>query len=116
MDIKRIYPVMPLLPVIMMVADLDGDQTLDLYWIDPVDAAVRFAGKPKFVGKFYYQYEREESHTRPGKRAFGRANAGLVFQQAQLVDMHSVPYMLLFYGDKSFSGQHGGHHPIYGGV
>ena len=34
----------------------------------------RHGGKAKFKNKFYYQYEREESWTRPGVCAFGRAN------------------------------------------
>ena len=50
----------------------------------------------------YYQFEREESVQRPGKRAFGRANSGTVFQTAQLIDMFSVPLLLLFYADKTF--------------
>ena len=50
---------------------------------------------------------------RPRKRAFGRANSALVFQEAQLMDMHSVPFLHLLYGDKSFSGAHWGHYPIY---
>ncbi len=27
-------------------ADLDGDQVLDFYWVDPIDAAKRFIIKP----------------------------------------------------------------------
>ena len=36
------------------------------------------------------------------KRAFGRANSAFVFKEAQLIDMHSVPFIHLSYGDKSF--------------
>ena len=93
--------------------ELDGNQTLDFYWIDPVEASKRFAARKKFAGKMYYQFEREESVERPGKRAFGRANSGTVFQTAQLIDMFSVPLLLLFYADKTFSGAHTTHHPIY---
>jgi hypothetical protein len=50
---------------------------------------------------------------RPGKRAFGRANSGLVFQTAADFDRNSSPLLLLFYADKSFSGKHRTHHPIY---
>ena len=92
---------------------MDGDQQLMLYWIDPVDAADHLAAKPELAEKFYF-YERQESEQRPAKRAFGRANSGLVFQEAQLIDMNSVPFIHLFYADKSFSRQHQGHYPIDG--
>jgi hypothetical protein len=39
------------------------------------------------------------------KLAFSHANSEFVFQEAQL---HSVPFIYLFYGDKSFSLQHRG--------
>ena len=94
-------------------ADLDGDQILDFYWIDPIEAAKWFISRPKFKGKLYTQFERQNSTERPGKRGFGRANAGLVFQTCQAVDEYSSPLLLLFYADKSFSGKHRTHHPIY---
>jgi len=93
---------------------MDGEQVLTFYWIDPIDAADRMVARPEFADHFYFHYERQESEQRPGKRAFGRANSGIVFQQAQLLDMFSVPMLHLFYGDKSFSGAHRGHYPIYG--
>jgi len=96
-----------------LAPDLDGDQILDFYFIDPVASMDRFIGQPKFASKTYFKYERQESELRPNKRAFGRANSGLVFQEAQLLDMYSVPLLHLFYGDKSFSGMHGTHYPIY---
>ena len=94
---------------------MDGDQVLDFYWIDPIAAAKRFISKPKFAGKLYTKYERQDSQAvrRPGKRAFGRANSGLVFQSAQFIDPFSSPLLLLFYADKTFSGKHRSHHPIY---
>ena len=95
------------------LTELDGNQTLDFYWLDPVETAKRLVGKKKFAGKLYYQFEREDSVQRPGKRAFGRANSGTVFQSAQLIDMFSVPLLLLLYADKTFSGAHATHHPIY---
>ena len=73
----------------------------------------RFIGQPKFAGKTYFQYERQESELRPNKRAFGRANSGLIFQEAQMLDMFSVPMLHLFYGDKSFSGMNRTNYPIY---
>ena len=85
-----------------------------LYWINPVDAADRLAAKPELAEKFYFHYERQESEQRPAKRAFGNAYSTLVFQEAQLIDMHSDPFNHLLYEDKSILGQHCGHYPIYG--
>ncbi len=85
---------------------MDGDQVLDFYWIDPIDAAKRFISKRKFAGKLYTQFKLENSTQLPGKQAFGRANSGLVFQACQAVDLFSSPLLLLFYADKSFSGKH----------
>ena len=93
--------------------EMDGDQVLDFYWIDPIAAAKRFISKPNFAGKLYTKYERQDSVRRPGKRAFGRANSGLVFQSAQFIDPFSSPLLILFYADKTFSGKHRSHHPIY---
>ena len=91
---------------------MDGDQQLMLYWIDPADAADSLAAKPELAEKFYF-YERQESEQRPAKRAFGRAISGLVFQEAKHIDMHRVPFIHLFYADKSFSRQRRGDYPIY---
>jgi hypothetical protein len=88
-------------------------QVLDFYWIDPIEAAKLFISRPKFKGKLYTQYKRQNSTQRPGKRAFGRATSGLVFQACQAVDRYSSPLLLLFYVDESFSGKHRTHHPIY---
>ena len=52
------------------------------HWIDPVDAADRLAAKLELAGKFYFHFERQELEQRPRKRAFGRANSALVFQEA----------------------------------
>ena len=93
---------------------MDGDQPLMLYWIAPVDAADRLAGRPEFAEKFYLHYERQSSEERPNKRAFGRANSALMFQEDKLIDINSVPMIHLFYSDKSFSGQHRGSYPVYG--
>jgi hypothetical protein len=92
---------------------MEGDQILDFFWIDPIAAAKRFVSRPRFSGKLYTKYERQSSLRRPAKRAFGRANSGLVFQSAQFVDKYSSPLLLLFYADKSYSGKHRTHHPIY---
>ncbi len=55
---------------------MDGDQVLDFYWIDPIEAAKRFISKPKFAGKLNTKYEQQDSVRRQGKQAFGRANSG----------------------------------------
>ena len=92
---------------------MDGEQELNFYFLDPVATMDRFIGQAKFAGKTYMKFERQESEERPAKRAFGRANAGLVFQEAQLLDMHSVPMLHLYYADKSFSGGHRSTYPCY---
>ncbi len=46
--------------------------------------AERIAGKSKYARNLYLQFEREDSWTRLGVRAFGRVNGGLVFQTAYL--------------------------------
>ncbi len=74
----------------------------------------RHADKAKFKNKFYYQYEREESWTRPGVRAFGRANGTLAFQGFQKIAGNAVPLCSVFYADKAGSTKHCTHHPIYG--
>jgi hypothetical protein len=40
------------------------------YYMNPCFAMERYAGKAEFKHKFYFQYEREDSWTRPGVRAF----------------------------------------------
>ena len=47
---------------------------MDFYWIDPVMVAECLAGKSKYAGKLYIQFETEDSKTRPGVRAVGRIN------------------------------------------
>ena len=99
---------------VVVLTEKDGDQDLKLYWIDPVDAMDRLVARPEYADRIYLHYERQESEQRPSKRAFGRANSALVFQEAQAIDTFSVPMIHLFYSDKSYSGQHRGHYPGYG--
>ena len=97
-------------------AEMDGDSRRCTGLI-PVDAVDRLAAKPE-LAEFFFKWlslrkaglgrtrrTPQESEQRPAKRAFGRANSGLVFQEAQLIDMHSIHFIHLFYEDKSFSGQ-----------
>ena len=80
---------------------MDGYQLVDFYWIDPMLTAERIAAKSTYAGHMYYQFEPEESWDRPGVRAFGRINGGLVFEAAYILDRTSVPLLSVFYADKS---------------
>jgi hypothetical protein len=48
------------------IIELDGDQLVGFYWIDPFLNAERIAAKYKYEGKLYLQFEPEESWERPG--------------------------------------------------
>ena len=93
---------------------LDGNQVLDFYWIDPIDAMKRSVAKLQYNGKLYTSFMPGTSIFHPEDRAFDLANSGMVFQAAWLVDRGSSPLLALFYADASFSGQSMTHHPIYG--
>ena len=91
---------------------MDGNQMLDFYWIDPIEAIIRFVAKQEYSGKLYTQFVPGTSYLKPGQRAFGAcANSGMVFEAAQLIDLNSTP--VLTFSDASFAGQHMTHHPIY---
>jgi hypothetical protein len=47
--------------VVSLHEAMDGDQVLDFYRIDPIDASKRFISKPKFAGKPYTKFERQDS-------------------------------------------------------
>ena len=96
----------------LSLPDLDGDQLVDFYWTDPLLSAERMAGKSKYAKKLYLRFEKEESWERPGVRAFGRINGGLLFESAYIIDQGSVPLISVFYADKSFL-KSTTHHPIY---
>ena len=93
-----------------MCTEKDGNQTLDFYWIDPIQAAQRDICKQHYSGKFYTGYTGVLAALH---RKFDKANSGLVFQAAHLVDVDSSPVLIVFYADASFSGQNMSHHPIY---
>jgi len=93
---------------------MDGNQLLDFYWLDPIEAVIRFVAKKEFSGKLYTQFVPGTSYHSPGQRTFdGCANSGMVFEAAQLIDLNSSPALTLFFSDASFAGQHMTHHPIY---
>ena len=96
---------------------MDGDQRLMLYWIEPGDVADCLAAKPELAEKFAYitrGRSRRHKFTQPTKQALGRANLAFAFQETQLIDTNSVPFVHLLYLDKSFSRQHSCHNPVYG--
>jgi len=96
------------------LAALDGNQLLNFYWIDPIEAIIRFIAKRQYSGKLYTQFAPGTSYIYQGQRAFDScANSGMVFEAAQLIDLKSSPVLALFFSDASFSGQHLTHHPIY---
>jgi len=93
---------------------MDGNQLLDFYWLDPIEAIIRFVAKKEFCGKLYTQFVPGTSNHSLGQRAFdGCANCGMVFEAAQLIDLNSSPVLALFFSDAAFAGQHMTHHPIY---
>ena len=42
-----------------MSAEMDGDQRLMLFWIDPVDEPDHLAAKPELAEKFYFHCQCE---------------------------------------------------------
>ena len=74
---------------------------MEFVYLDPSWSAERIAAKRKYAGHMYYQYEPEESWTRPGVRAFGRVNGGAIFEACYLLDKGSVPLLSVFYSDKA---------------
>ena len=96
--------------ILFLNTEKDGQQVLIFYWTDPIEAMKRYLARRKYKTKFY-------THFKPqfvGKqRAFSKANSGMVFEAAQLIDINSSPVLALFYADASFAGQHMTHHPIY---
>ena len=101
-----------------MLTAMDGNQTLTFYWVDPIEAAKRYLANGQYSGKLYTKFEPATKRVRHvgdlGVRCFdSRANSGVIFEAAQLIDVGSSPVLILFFADCSFSGQHMGHHPIY---
>jgi hypothetical protein len=94
-------------------AALDGNQVLDFYWTDPIDAMIRSVAKLQYKDKLYTTFKPGMSTAHPMARAFDNADLGMVFQSAYLLDTKSSPLLALFYADASFSGQSMSHHPIY---
>ena len=66
----------------MFFPALDGNQVLDFYWTDPIDAMIRSVSKLQYKNKLYTTYKPGMSKTEPMVRAFDEANSGMVFQSA----------------------------------
>jgi hypothetical protein len=86
-------------------AALDGNQVLDFYWTDPIDAIIRSLAKLQYQDKLYTTFKPAMAIAHQMVRAFDKANSGMVFQSAYLVDSKSSPLLALFYADASFSGK-----------
>jgi hypothetical protein len=94
-------------------AVLDGNQVLDFYWTEAIDAMKRFVGKLQYKDKLYTTFQPGTSALHPNARIFEKANSGMIFQSFYLLDMGSSQLVALFYADASFSGASMTHHPIY---
>ncbi len=77
-------------------AALDGNQVLDFYWTDPIDAMIRSVAKLQYKDKLYTTFKPGMSIAHPMVRAFDKANSCMVFQSAYLLDSNSSPLLALF--------------------
>ena len=77
-------------------AALDGNQVLDFYWTDPIEAMIRSVGKMQYKDKLYTTFKPGMSIAHPMVRAFDQANSGMVFQSEYLLDTGSSPLLALF--------------------
>jgi hypothetical protein len=74
---------------------------------------IRSVAKLQYKDKLYPTFKPGMSTAHPMARAFDKANSGMVFQSAYLLDTKSFPLLALYYADASFSGQSMSYHPIY---
>jgi hypothetical protein len=95
-----------------MRAALDGNQILDFYWTDAIDAMKRSVAKLQYNGKLYTTFKPGTSAMDPNARVFDKANSGMIFQTFYLFDTGSSQLAALFYADASFSRASMSHHPI----
>ena len=68
---------------------LDGQNRLKIYWKDLIDSASCQLNDLAFAGKLYLQFEQQDDGF--GNRIFEKANAGLVFESFQMLDMNVHP-------------------------
>ncbi len=91
---------------------MDGNQILDFFWTDAIDAMKRSVAKLQYNGKLYTTFKPGTSAMEPNARVFDEANSGLIFQTVYLLDTGTSQLVALFYADASFSGASMSHHPI----
>ncbi len=96
-----------------MRAVLDGNQVLDFYWTDPIDAMKRSVAKLHYKDKLYTTFRPGTSALVPNELVFDTANSGMIFQTFYLLDIGCSQLVALFYADASFSGASMTHHAIY---
>ncbi len=93
---------------------LDGNQVLDFYWKDPIDAMKRSVALLHIKNILYTSFRPGTFALVPNERVFDMANSGMILQTFYLLDMGCSQLVALFYADASFSGASMTHHPIYG--
>ena len=71
--------------VICFHAALDGHNRSKLYWIDLIDSARLQLEDLALAGKLYHKFEQQDD--RFSNIIFEKANAGLVFESFQMLDM-----------------------------
>ena len=90
---------------IMVPQRIRRGSAAELQYLNPVAIIDRFIGQPRVAGKTYMKFESQELRQRI------RQESSFLFQEVQLIDMHSVPFQHLIYADKSFSGMRGNSYP-----
>ena len=58
---EAVFPDCSIIKSVSLHEELDGNQPLVLYWIDPCDVFVRHLGDPQFSGKQYTRFEAQYS-------------------------------------------------------
>ncbi len=98
---------MPLVWHVICCAEMDGDQILIFFGL--IRSQLRKGLYQGHVSRGIYTRDMSGGHLSVDLKS----ESGLVFQSVQYVDKYSSPLLLLFYADKSYSGKHRTHHPIY---
>ena len=73
---------------------LDGNQVLDFYWTDPIDAMIRSVSKLQYKDKLYTTFKPGMSITEPMVRAFDEAS--WCFSLLILWIRQALPFWLYF--------------------
>ena len=90
--------------ILRILAELDGTNKLNFYFIDLIDAVIRSIQDPTLADKLYHKFEfmTDEDGQRFG--VFDKANSGLVFESFQLLDPESAPVLVIVAIDASHHG------------